>query len=88
MTLKIQRMDAGESTIFMLRGDIASDHIQELQDLLDSGTAGSSIVFDLKEIRLVDREVVLFLQHCEANGVRLRNCPDYIREWISRNRTN
>ena len=87
MTLKIQRMDAGESTIFMLRGDIESDHIQELKNLLDSGTKGSVIIFDLKEVRLVGREVVSFLEQCESNGVQLRNCPDYLREWISRNRT-
>jgi len=32
---------------------------------------------------------VRFLAHCEADGVKLDNCPAYIREWIEkeRNRT-
>ena len=87
MTLKIERAK-GESTIFMLRGDIESDHIRELQKLLHLSTNGSVIVFDLKEVMLVDRDVVAFLKQCESNGVILRNCPDYLREWISNNTTD
>jgi hypothetical protein len=45
-----------------------------------------SIIVDLQETRLVGREAVLFLRRCEANGVRLQNCPAYIREWIERER--
>jgi len=32
----------------------------------------------------VDREIVRFLRRCERDGIALRNCPPYIREWIAR----
>lgn len=34
------------------------------------------------EVTLVDSEVVRFLAQCETNGLRLMNCPAYIREWM------
>jgi hypothetical protein len=34
----------------------------------------------------VSREVVLFLEGCEARGIQLKNCPPYVREWIIRER--
>jgi len=36
----------------------------------------------LKELKLVDREAVSFFARCKATGVRLDNCPAYVREWI------
>jgi hypothetical protein len=42
----------------------------------------SEIVLDLKEVRLVDRDVVKFLARCESQGAKLENCPLYVREWI------
>jgi len=44
------------------------------------------VVLDLKDIKLVNRDAVKFLAHCEADGARLENCPAYIREWIARER--
>jgi len=41
---------------------------------------------DLKDLTLVDREAVKFLERCEADSVKLKNCPAYIREWIVRER--
>jgi len=40
------------------------------------------MAIDLKEVILVDREVVGFLAFSEAGGTQLRNCPAYIREWL------
>ena len=45
-----------------------------------------SIVLDVNEVRLVDREAVQFLARREAEGVELDNCPPYIREWIEKER--
>ena len=41
---------------------------------------------DLKNVLLVDREAVNLLVLSEANGTELRNCPPYIREWVTRER--
>jgi hypothetical protein len=39
---------------------------------------------DLKDVTVVDREVLSFFVSCEADGVRLENCTPYTREWIER----
>ena len=39
---------------------------------------------DLTNVLLVDREVVKLLALSEANGTELRNCPPYVREWVTR----
>jgi hypothetical protein len=41
-------------------------------------------VLDLRDVVLVDRDVVRFLRACEVGGIALRNCPPYIRDWIAR----
>jgi hypothetical protein len=41
---------------------------------------------DLKDLTLVDREAVKFLERCEADSIKIKNCPEYIREWITRER--
>jgi hypothetical protein len=45
---------------------------------------GGIVAIDLEEITLVDREAVTFLALSELNGIELRNCPAYIREWADR----
>jgi hypothetical protein len=34
-------------------------------------------------VTLVDREAVRFLASVEAGGVRIVNCPKYVRTWIA-----
>jgi hypothetical protein len=41
---------------------------------------------DLEEVTLLDRDSVRFLIRCESQGIRLVNCPLYVREWITRER--
>ncbi len=55
-----------------------------LRDLL--GPENGAVAIDLKSVLLVDREVAKFLAVSEANGIELRNCPAYIREWVARER--
>jgi hypothetical protein len=42
------------------------------------------VVLDLTEVSRVDVEAVQFLVQCEAQGIRLAQCPAYIREWMVR----
>jgi hypothetical protein len=44
------------------------------------------VALDLKEGLLVDRGAVRLLAGCEANGIKLRNSPAYVREWVARER--
>jgi anti-anti-sigma regulatory factor len=80
--LKIRRSDAKGSAIFSLSGRIEEKHVSELQKLFEAEAKVADITLDLEEVRLVDREAVRFLSTCEARGIKLRNCPSYIREWI------
>lgn len=48
------------------------------------GRETQQAAFDLKGVLLVDSDAVRFLAVSEANGIELRNCPAYVREWIAR----
>jgi hypothetical protein len=43
-----------------------------------------TMVLDLRDVRLADRDAVKFLRDCEADGMKLENCPAYVREWMDR----
>jgi hypothetical protein len=45
-----------------------------------------AVAIDLKDILIVDRGAVRFLAALESTGTELRNCPAYIREWITSER--
>jgi hypothetical protein len=83
--LKIQRV-ANEEVVFTVSGQIHEENIAELKDLLGSEAEGRPIVLDLKDLTLVDREAVRFLEDCDSNSIKLKNCPAYICEWIARER--
>ena len=83
MTLKIDKTSNDKFVLFRLSGRIEAEHITELQWLVSLQT-GRSVVLDLKELRLVDRNAVRFLARCEVDGVKLENCPAYISEWIAK----
>ena len=79
--LRIQR-SSNWGVIFSLSGRIEIEDVAELQRLLSLEAAGEAIALDLQEITLVDRDAVKFLPRWEAEGIKLKNCPAYIREWI------
>jgi predicted metal-binding protein len=43
-----------------------------------------TIVLDLQDVRLADRDAVKFLRDCQADEMKLENCPAYVREWMER----
>jgi hypothetical protein len=83
--LKIQRAANGE-VVLTLSGRMDSENGAELKALFESETKGRHIVLDLEDLTLVDRDAVRFLGRCEADGIKLKNCPAYIREWIEQER--
>jgi hypothetical protein len=86
MTLRIDVSDESDRVVFTLTGRIQAEQLSELDALVKSDLPDHSLVLDLKEVKLVDRDAVLFLADIEAQGARLRNCSAFIREWISRER--
>ena len=82
--LRIQKSANADSVVFTLSGRIGGKDLGELQQVFAFEGQEHCVVLDLKEVKLVDRDAVRFLAHCEAKGITLQNCPVYIREWIRR----
>jgi len=80
--LKIRRSANGDVVLTVI-GRLATDNVSELKTLLAAESKDRSIILDLKDVVLVDREIVRFLRTCESDGMTLRNCPPYIRAWIT-----
>jgi anti-anti-sigma regulatory factor len=80
--LKIRRSEDKGRAIFTLSGRIEERHVSELDELIDAEARANEVTLDLTEVKLVDREAIRFLAACEARGIRLKDCPSYIRRWI------
>jgi ABC-type transporter Mla MlaB component len=71
-----------DEQVLRLSGRIRSEDIPALKEQLEQ--LGGALIYDLSEIQLVDESAVRFLADCESNGIILRHCAPYIREWIQR----
>jgi hypothetical protein len=80
--LKITRAGNGE-VVFKLSGRMGAGNLCELETLINAEASSRRIVLDLKDLTLVDQGAVSFLRRCEADSLQLRNCPAYIRKWIT-----
>ena len=58
----------------------------ELEALISSEANDRPIVMDLKDVTLAGRDAIKFLERCETDNITLKNCPAYVREWITRQR--
>jgi anti-anti-sigma regulatory factor len=85
VTCKIYRQAIGKDRVVLrVSARITGDHVNTLRTLLEQES--SALTLDLKDVRLVDAEAVKLLAIHESNGMRIDNCPPYIREWIRRER--
>ena len=83
--LRITRAANG-AVVFTLSGRMDAENVSEMKALFGSEAKGRRIALDLKDLTLVDREAVRFLESCETDSIKIKNCPAYIREWIRRER--
>jgi hypothetical protein len=82
MTCKIERLASrGNMVVLRLCGWIQVEHVKTIKELIEQETG--KVAVDLTEMTLVDRDVVNFLATCELKGIELRNCPEYLREWVA-----
>ena len=86
MTCKIERVLTPVGlVVFRVSGRIDCAYAEVLQELIeDEKTARGRLALDLTDVTVVSLEAVRALTVAEANGIELRNCPAYVREWISR----
>ena len=62
-----------------------AEEVAELKALFDTDyRTYRTIVLDLRDVRLADRDAVKFLRDCEADWMQLENCPAYVRQWMER----
>ena len=86
MVCKIERVVTPDGfVVFRVSGRIDCAYVEVLQELIENEkTAKGRLALDLTDVTVVSLEAVRALTVAEANGIELRNCPAYVREWISR----
>ena len=86
MVFRIDRLLGGgeDITVLRLSGRMEAEQVDMLRELLEQEKG--KVAIDCREVTLVSREAIRFLGLSEAQGVELRNCAEYIREWIARER--
>lgn len=87
MTCRIDRLlIANDRVLLSISGPITTEYVDLLRGLLERER--SAVAIDLKDVLHVDREAVKLLALCESQGSELRNCANYLREWITRERAD
>jgi anti-anti-sigma regulatory factor len=82
--LRIQCTTNRTITVLTVSGRLDAENVSELRQSLDRVPAGEAVVLDLADLVLADREAIRFLGDREACGrIVLRNCPGYIRRWMT-----
>jgi hypothetical protein len=79
--LRIERSANGQ-VVFTLSGRMQTEDIEQVQQLLGVETPGQLVMFDLRDVTLVNQDAVTFLADCEVKGIKLESCPLHIRNWI------
>jgi anti-anti-sigma regulatory factor len=81
---KVEKLAEGKLTILNISGRLQGEELTDLEQVVASESRTGKIVLDLRGVKLVDQDSIMFLCRCEAGGTTLRNCPAYVREWITK----
>jgi anti-anti-sigma regulatory factor len=86
MICRIERVLSPDGfAVLRVSGRIDCTRVETLRESMEKEeTTKGKLAIDLAEVTLVSQEAVEALAAAEANGIELRNCPAYVREWISR----
>ena len=83
MACRIEHRVTGQDlTMLCISGRITERDVDTLRLVLEQ--QGGVVAIDLKDVLVVGREAIKFLAIHESRGIELRNCPPYIREWITK----
>jgi hypothetical protein len=82
MTLRIVAdVDEGGTTIRLI-GRMRAEHIESVRAEIAASRTPTAL--DLDEVTLADVDAVRFLAATERDGIALRRCAPFIREWMAR----
>jgi hypothetical protein len=79
--LRIERSANGQ-VVFTLSGRMQTEDIEQVRQLLVVEVPGRRLLINLRDVTLINRDVVTFLAECEAKGIELDCCPLFMRSWI------
>jgi hypothetical protein len=86
MACRIDRLVTEDGVVVMkISGRLTAPDVRMLRALLEA--EAGVIALDLADLLFVDRDAVRLLARSEAGGAELRNCPPYIRECVTQERT-
>jgi len=80
--LRIERSANGQ-VVFTVSGRMQTEDVEQFRQLLIVEVPGQQLILNLQDVTLVNLDAVTFLANCEANGIKLENCPLHIRNWIN-----
>jgi hypothetical protein len=83
MTCRIDRLLIEQGLVLRISGRLTGEDLDVLRTALEEGRV---VALDFTELELADRDAVTLLARTEKNGIELRHCPAYIREWVTRER--
>jgi hypothetical protein len=82
MTLRIVADVGEDGTTIRLIGRMRAEHIAPVRAELAVSRAPTAL--DLNEVTLADVDAIRFLVTAERQGVALKHCAPFIREWMAR----
>jgi hypothetical protein len=82
MTLRIVVNAGDDGTTIRLIGRMRAEHIEPVRT--EIAASRTPVALDLDEITLADVDAVRFLVVAEREGIALRHCAPFIREWMVR----
>jgi hypothetical protein len=80
MTFRIDRLSTEPGLVLYISGQLATEELEVVRTALDPHRV---VAVELAEVELANRDAVKLLAQAEAEGIELRSCPAYIREWIT-----
>jgi ABC-type transporter Mla MlaB component len=74
-----------DSMTLAISGKVSQEALPEIALLIDHGRRDhEKVILDLSEVTLLDPAAAQFFADQFRGGVRLVNCPVYIRPWIAK----
>ena len=83
---RVEKLSKSGATLLRLSGRIEAEYIPQLKAEIEAEPVVTCL--DLDQVKLLSSEVLSFLDTCERQGIELRNCPPYVRKWITAARSS
>jgi hypothetical protein len=80
MAYRIDRLSTEQGLVLSISGRLGEEGLELVGMALDGRRL---VAIELAEVELVSNDAVQLLVRAEAEGIELRSCPAYIREWIT-----